>query len=37
VSWTPLLVLVLALGVFPRLIFGVQDGAVAALMSTVTG
>jgi NADH-quinone oxidoreductase subunit M len=37
ISWTPLLVLVLALGIFPRLIFGVQDGAVAALMQTVTG
>ncbi|WP_052664430.1 complex I subunit 4 family protein [Nitriliruptor alkaliphilus] len=37
VSWTPLLVLVLALGIFPRLIFGVQDGAVTALMRAVTG
>jgi NADH-quinone oxidoreductase subunit M len=37
VSWAPLLVLVLALGVFPRLIFGVQDGAVSALVQSITG
>jgi NADH-quinone oxidoreductase subunit M len=37
VSWTPLLILVLALGLFPRILFGVQDGAVATLMSYVTG
>jgi NADH-quinone oxidoreductase subunit M len=37
VAWTPLLILVLALGIFPRLLFGVQDGAVAALMGMVTG
>ncbi len=37
VSWTPLLVLVLALGIFPRLIFGVQDDAVSLLVRTITG
>jgi NADH-quinone oxidoreductase subunit M len=37
VSWTPLLVLILALGVYPRLLFGVQNAAVANLMSVFTG
>jgi NADH-quinone oxidoreductase subunit M len=37
VSWAPLLILVIALGIFPRLIFGVQDGAVTALMRPFTG
>ena len=32
VSWTPLLILVLALGIFPVLIFGVQDAAVSNLI-----
>jgi NADH-quinone oxidoreductase subunit M len=33
VSWTPLLILIIALGLFPVLIFGVQDAAVTNLMS----
>jgi NADH-quinone oxidoreductase subunit M len=33
VSWLPLLALTLALGVFPRLVFGVTDNAVQGLMS----
>jgi NADH-quinone oxidoreductase subunit M len=37
VAWTPLLVLVLALGLFPRLLFGVQNDAVARLLTFVTG
>jgi NADH-quinone oxidoreductase subunit M len=37
VSWTPLLILILALGIFPRLLFGVQDGAVSVLMGMMTG
>jgi len=37
VSWAPLLVLILALGVYPRIVFGVQDAAVAALMAFVGG
>jgi NADH-quinone oxidoreductase subunit M len=37
ISWTPLLVLILALGVYPKLVFGVQDAAVSTLMSFVTG
>ena len=37
VSWVPLLILILALGIFPRLVFGVQDAAVTTLMSFVTG
>ena len=37
VSWAPLLVLILALGVYPRLLFGVQDAAVTAVMRFVTG
>lgn len=37
VSWTPLLVLILALGVYPRLIFGVQDAAVQTLVGFLGG
>ncbi len=37
VAWTPLLVLILALGVFPRLVFGVQDAAVTALLRSMGG
>ena len=36
-SWMPLLVLILALGIFPVLVFGVQDGAVANLMGYLGG
>ena len=32
VSWVPLLVGIVALGIFPRLIFGVTDGAVNGLL-----
>jgi len=32
VSWVPLLVLVLALGLFPRLVFGMSDDAVRSLL-----
>jgi NADH-quinone oxidoreductase subunit M len=37
VAWLPLLVGIVALGVFPRLIFGVTDDAVRALMSVLGG
>jgi NADH-quinone oxidoreductase subunit M len=37
VAWTPLLVLILALGVFPRLVFGVQDAAVTVLLRSMGG
>jgi NADH-quinone oxidoreductase subunit M len=37
VAWTPLLLLVLALGVYPRLIFGVQDAAVTVLLRSMGG
>jgi NADH-quinone oxidoreductase subunit M len=37
VSWVPLLVAVVALGVFPRLVFGVSDGPVDALMHLFGG
>ncbi len=37
VAWVPLLVLILALGIFPWLVFGVQDAAVTELMSFVGG
>jgi NADH-quinone oxidoreductase subunit M len=37
VSWMPLLILILALGVYPKLVFGVQDAAVSTLMRFVTG
>jgi len=33
VSWLPLAAIILAMGVYPRLIFGVQDAAVANLVS----
>lgn len=37
IAWTPLLVLVLALGIFPRLVFGVQDAAVTVLLRSMGG
>jgi NADH-quinone oxidoreductase subunit M len=37
VAWAPLLVLVLALGVFPFLVFGVQDAAVTGIIQAVLG
>jgi len=37
VSWVPLLVATVALGLFPRLLIGVTDGAVEALMSLFAG
>ncbi|MDQ3210970.1 MAG: NADH-quinone oxidoreductase subunit M [Actinomycetota bacterium] len=37
VSWLPLLVLIIVLGVYPRLVFGVTDEAVGGLMSLLGG
>jgi NADH-quinone oxidoreductase subunit M len=37
IAWSPLLVLVLALGIFPRLVFGVQDAAVTVLLRSMGG
>ena len=37
VSWVPLLVAIVVLGVFPRLVFGVTDGAVQSLMHLFGG
>jgi NADH-quinone oxidoreductase subunit M len=37
VSWVPLLVAIVALGIFPRLIIGVTDGAVESLMRLFAG
>ena len=37
ISWTPLLVLILALGVYPRLVFGMTDNAVSALLALFGG
>jgi NADH-quinone oxidoreductase subunit M len=37
VSWLPLLLAILALGIFPRLILGVTDGAVSGLMHLFGG
>jgi len=37
VSWVPLLLAIVALGVFPRLILGVTDGAVSGLMKLFGG
>jgi NADH-quinone oxidoreductase subunit M len=34
-SWTPLLVLIVALGLFPRLIFGISQEAVSGIMSVL--
>jgi NADH-quinone oxidoreductase subunit M len=34
-SWTPLLVLILALGLFPRLIFGISQEAVSGIMAVL--
>jgi NADH-quinone oxidoreductase subunit M len=34
-SWTPLLILILALGLFPRLIFGISQEAVAGIMAVL--
>jgi NADH-quinone oxidoreductase subunit M len=36
-SWTPLLVLILALGLFPRLIFGISEEAVGAILTVFGG
>ncbi len=35
VAWLPLLVIILAMGIWPRLVFGVQNGAVDTLMQFV--
>ena len=37
VSWLPLLILILVLGLYPRLVFGVTDEAVSGLMSLLGG
>jgi NADH-quinone oxidoreductase subunit M len=37
ISWLPLLALILALGIFPRLLFGVQDAAVTNLVGFLGG
>ncbi len=37
IAWTPLLVIILAMGVYPRLIFGVQQAAVETLMGFLGG
>jgi NADH-quinone oxidoreductase subunit M len=37
VAWTPLLLLILALGVFPRLVFGIQDAAVTNIVRFIGG
>jgi NADH-quinone oxidoreductase subunit M len=36
-SWTPLLVLILAFGLFPRLIFGISQEAVSGIMAFLGG
>ncbi|HYY07799.1 MAG TPA: NADH-quinone oxidoreductase subunit M, partial [Actinomycetota bacterium] len=36
-SWAPLLVLILALGLFPRLIFGISNDAVGSVLGALTG
>jgi NADH-quinone oxidoreductase subunit M len=32
VAWTPLLILIVALGIFPNLVFGVTDDAVGVAL-----
>ena len=34
-AWTPLLVLIVALGVYPKFVFGITDGAVHHLMTSI--
>ena len=36
-AWTPLLVLIVALGVYPNLIFEMSDGGVQAALASLTG
>ena len=36
-AWVPLIILIVAIGVFPDLVFGATDGAVAALVSNAFG
>ncbi|MBA3350140.1 MAG: NADH-quinone oxidoreductase subunit M [Actinobacteria bacterium] len=36
-AWTPLLVLILAAGIYPRLVLGVTDGAVQTLLKSFGG
>ncbi|HEX5950044.1 MAG TPA: NADH-quinone oxidoreductase subunit M, partial [Actinomycetota bacterium] len=37
ISWAPLLLAIVALGVFPRLLLGITDGAVESLMQLFAG
>ena len=37
VAWLPLLVLIVALGVFPRIVFGMSDDAVRGILSLLGG
>jgi NADH-quinone oxidoreductase subunit M len=37
ISWVPLLVLILVLGLYPRLVFGMTDEAVAGVLNNLTG
>lgn len=37
IAWVPLVVLILAIGVFPKIVFGATDGAVANLVKTAFG
>jgi NADH:ubiquinone oxidoreductase subunit 4 (subunit M) len=37
VSWLPLLALILVLGLYPKLVFGVTDEAVGGLMRLLGG
>jgi len=36
-AWAPLLVLILAAGIYPKLLLGVTDGAVQALVGLIDG
>jgi NADH-quinone oxidoreductase subunit M len=37
VAWTPMLILIVVLGVYPNLIFKVTDGAVGNIVSAFSG
>jgi NADH-quinone oxidoreductase subunit M len=36
-AWVPLVIVILAIGVFPKIIFGITDGAVVNLVKTAFG
>jgi NADH:ubiquinone oxidoreductase subunit 4 (subunit M) len=37
VAWTPLLILIVALGVYPNMLFGIMDESVRSTLSVFGG